>query len=202
MGWAAPVLPEAHRLQSLSDSSTNLVRLQTKVLGPKRHIVFHQRGNDLVLWTLEDHSDDAADLRVVSSLLCIVARHKNLTLIGKEERVEMTGKGRLPRTVRPDNGNVFALTDLQRQVLQRGTGDAALGWVPVCHVVDQDQWVHTTEYRSRWSMVNAAMVRRKHHSHGAVCSSEPVRYNQTSDRSWSTCAGRAWGGILRQCQGR
>ena len=81
-----------HVLKRLRHAFAQLVGGDAQILGTEGHVIFHKRGNQLVVGVLEHHAHRFADaVRAVGVRGCHVL-HLDGALVGDEQGVQMLGQ--------------------------------------------------------------------------------------------------------------
>ena len=108
-----------HVLKRLRHAFAQLIGGDAQVLGTEGHVVFHERGNQLVVGILEHHAHRLADAVRAIGVRGGHVLHFHGALVGDEQGVQMLGQRRLAAAVAAQDAQEFALAHVQAHAVKR-----------------------------------------------------------------------------------
>ena len=104
-----------------------------QVLGAEGHIVFHERGHQLVVGVLEHHAHRLADAVRAVGVRGGHILHLHGALVGDEQGVQVLGQRRLAAAVAAQDAQEFALAHVQAHAV-KGEVRAVVGEADVLNI--------------------------------------------------------------------
>ena len=121
MGLVSVEADKPHLFQGVLHALGDFGRINPKILGAERHIVFHERRHNLVIGILEDHARSRANVIDVFRIARIEAINEHASLIGNKQGIHMLRERRFARTIAAKNADELPFCDIQAHAIEHKT---------------------------------------------------------------------------------